>query len=82
MEDPLRSFESEEDLNTCLRSFFVFKSGSVGFPIVSASALGLAAFVYLDVWAVVGQGDGPTKVAHRPRWDLRDVSEILETGKK
>ena len=39
LEDPLRSFESEEDLNTCLRSFFVFKSGSVGFPIVSASAL-------------------------------------------
>ena len=39
LEDPLRSFESEVDLNTCLRSFFVFKSGSVGFPILSASAL-------------------------------------------
>ena len=38
--DPLQIFQSEKDLDTFLRSFFVFKSGSVGLPILSASALG------------------------------------------
>ena len=50
--DPLQIFQSEKDLDTFLRSFFVFKSGSVGLPILSASALVFDLYSTEERWSL------------------------------